>query len=69
MLTAQEATRPAFHALVYSIDVFVPLIDLCQAKFYLPKDGWVQVYHWVHIGAGWVLSTLLAVGLTGLVRR
>ena len=28
---------PVFNSLVYSIDVFVPVVDLCQAKYWLPN--------------------------------
>ncbi|MDP6558352.1 MAG: hypothetical protein QGG71_27055, partial [Pirellulaceae bacterium] len=70
---------PRFNALVYSIDTFVPLIDLQQAKYWLPNANreslgfrtgmLVRFYLWLHIAAGWTLTTLLAVGLSGLVRR
>jgi hypothetical protein len=60
---------PVFNALVYSVDAFVPLVDLHQAKYRLPIGPWLQVYLWVHISLGWILTTLLVVGLTGLVRK
>lgn len=60
---------PAFNTFVYSLDSFVPLIDLHQAKYRLPKAGPLRVYHWLHIALGWLLTTLLVVGLTGLVRK
>lgn len=77
---------PKFNALVYSLDVFVPLIDLRQASYWLPnanRDGELHIseeryiplsgkalccYFWFEIIAGWVLTTLLIVGVTGLVR-
>ena len=77
---------PKFNALVYSLDVFVPLIDLHQGKYWLPnanQDGVLRIsekfslpisggvlrgYLWFHIIVGWVLTTLLVVGLTGLIR-
>ena len=59
---------PKFNSIVYSIDTFVPLVDLYQAKYWLPKSRLLRSYHWVHIAAGWILTTLLVVGLTGLVR-
>ncbi len=65
----KDGARPAFNAFVYSVDTFVPLVDLHQAKYWLPATPWLCVYHWVHIGLGWVLTTLLVVGLTGLVRK
>jgi hypothetical protein len=75
-----------FSALVYSLDVFVPLVDLRQASYRMPNAnhaGNVRIlnklnipvsgkvlryYFWVEIIAGWVLTTLLIVGVTGLVR-
>ncbi len=58
-----------FNMLVYSIDAFVPLINLRQADAWLPVQGIVRYYLWFHIASGWILSTLLAVGLSGLVQR
>ena len=77
---------PQHCALVYSIDTFVPLIDLRQATYWLPDAGdgiirsvwqrkWptcgdlLAVYLPVHIAVGWILTTLLVVGLTGVIRR
>jgi sRNA-binding regulator protein Hfq len=85
---AENASSAKFHALVYSIDMFVPLVDLYQAKYWLPdtnqKAEWrpfnlswfkmpvsgsgLRWYLWFHISIGWILTTLLVVGLTGLVR-
>jgi sRNA-binding regulator protein Hfq len=76
---------PKFCALVYSLDVFVPLVDLHQSSYWLPnanRDGElhlgkfsipisgkaIRCYLWCEIIAGWILTSLLVVGLTGLVR-
>ncbi|MHC4396009.1 MAG: hypothetical protein ACYS1A_10185 [Planctomycetota bacterium] len=79
--------HPEFHAFVYSLDVFLPVIDLHQANYWLPdsmKDFKLNIsekisinvsgktlwyYVWIEIAAGWVLTTLLVVSLTGLIRR
>jgi hypothetical protein len=69
--------------LMYSVDVFTPLIDLDQADYWLPganrgqelgigplrttTGGLLRFYMWIHIIAGWVLSSLLFVGLTGTI--
>ncbi len=69
--------------LMYSLDVFTPLIDLDQADYWLPSasrgqelslgpistttGGLLRGYMWFHIIAGWVLSSLLFVGLTGTI--
>ena len=65
----KEGMIPTFNAFVYSLDTFVPLVDLHQAKYRLPTGPGLRLYLWIHISSGWVLTTLLVVGLTGLVRR
>ncbi len=60
---------PAFNAIMYSVDTFVPLVDFHQAKYQLPVLWWLRYYHWFHIFVGWVLTSLFVVGLTGLVRK
>ncbi|MDB4951713.1 MAG: rane-associated oxidoreductase [Gemmatimonadetes bacterium] len=74
---------PDFNALVYSIDTFLPVIDLQQEGYWQPVDGechaggwtwWpcvspLRVYLWFHTVAGWMMTTLLVVSLTSLVRR
>ena len=65
---------PRFQPHLYSLDVFLPIVDLHQESFWLPKagTGWgwaVMAYLWLHILLGWVLTTVAVAGLTGLVRR
>jgi predicted acyltransferase (DUF342 family) len=73
---------PSLNCFWYSTDLFLPIIDLHQVKYWLPtsnlvwKDSkirwcigkFLRGYFWIHILAGWILTTLLVVGLTGLVR-
>ena len=77
---------PTFFAPVYSLDVFVPLVDLRQVSYWLPnanRNGELSIsehlyipingkalryYFWFEIIAGWVLTTMLVVGATGLIR-
>ena len=52
----------------------LPIVDLHQEKYWLPdarKDyGWLyQAYLWLHIIFGWILTTVLVAGLTGLVKK
>ena len=66
--------HPRFNALMYSIDVFIPIVDLRQESYWLPryveKQGWTYViYMWFHIAFGWILTTLGVVGLTGIVKK
>lgn len=74
---------PRLHAFMYSLDTFTPLISLDQAEFWLPNANagrsisfllfsvttgeLLRWYMWFHIIAGWILSTLLFVGLTGSI--
>lgn len=80
---------PKFGALIYSLDVFVPLVELHQAGYWMPnanlgeklhisesygistpKTGsLLRLYMWFHIILGWLLTTLLFVGLSGIVKR
>jgi len=65
---------PSFCPIIYSIDVFIPFVNLHQEDFWLPDASrpygwWFQLYFWIHIIAGWGLSTLAALSLTGLIRK
>ena len=66
---------PHFCPAAYSIDMFVPFVNLHQEEYWLPvataaKLGVnLRLYMWFHIFAGWFLSTLLAVGLSGLIKK
>jgi hypothetical protein len=57
-----------FNALVFSIDSFLPIIDLKESDAWSPRSTTARAYLWIHMAAGWVLSTLFAVGLSGLIR-
>jgi hypothetical protein len=77
---------PKFQSLVYSLDVFVPVIDFRLANYWMPNayrqgklpilnrikipfnGSALRIYKWLHIIAGWVLTTLWAVGLTGVIK-
>jgi hypothetical protein len=74
---------PQFAPFMYSLDTFTPLISLDQADYWLPAanrgalralgpiefrtGALLRIYMWFHIVAGWTLSTLLFVGLTGSI--
>jgi len=75
---------PKFNPIVFSLDVFLPLIDLHQGtswspnpnfgpkvfgeKFYLRWSALLRMYFWIHIIVGWFMATVVAVGITNLVR-
>lgn len=61
---------PVFRPLAYSADAFLPLVNLHQESYWTPKDSWVKSFYLpFHILAGWVVTTLAAVSVTGLVRH
>jgi hypothetical protein len=72
---------PPFNAIVYSLENFLPVVDLNQGTYWRPNprhgtggrlralSGTIlRWYLWVHILAGWIITPLLAAGLSGLVR-
>ncbi|HKM99974.1 MAG TPA: hypothetical protein VJX23_05625 [Candidatus Binataceae bacterium] len=81
---------PPFNALVYSLENFLPVVELHQGQYWRPNPrhsarGKIRTgqddfdpgvipstllrwYLWVHILAGWTLTPLLFVGLSGLIR-
>ena len=68
---AQNVSK--FSAIGYSLDSFLPIINLHQEELWVPtgagRAGWIQYYYWFHICLGWALITLGVAGFTGLVRK
>jgi hypothetical protein len=72
-----------FNPLVYSVDSFLPIIDLHQESKWLPKPNqkctilgkeiaggkYLRIYLWFHIIIGWALTTLTVAGFTGVIRK
>jgi cytoskeletal protein CcmA (bactofilin family) len=72
-----------FSPLVYSLDVFLPIVDLHQESVWLPDvtkpsntelwgkplGYWFRIYFWFHIVFGWVFSTLAVFSFSGLVSK
>lgn len=82
MSEKDSKSKPRFWSLVYSADVFLPIIDLHQEKHWEPRGpttetrgrAWwraslPQLYFWVHIILGWGLTTLAVAGFTGIVKK
>jgi hypothetical protein len=72
---------PPFNSVIYSLENFLPLVDLHQGTYWRPNPHHgsggqqralsgrlLRWYLWAHILAGWILTPLLAAGLSGLVR-
>ena len=82
VISPMAEDHPVFQPLVYSIDMFLPVVNLYQGNYWLPdaskvwfecksvkiSSWWLLGYLRIHIMAGWVLTTLLLGGLTGLIR-
>jgi len=65
----QERTfEVKFNAFVYSIDKFIPLIELGHSKEYVSSDVRIRFYMYIHVAAGWILSTFFAIAISGLVK-
>ncbi|SUS05175.1 conserved hypothetical protein [uncultured Defluviicoccus sp.] len=65
---------PRFQPLVYAIDTALPIIDFHQEAWWLPDEAdvrgfWTQVYLWLHIALGWLLTTLGIAAVTGIIKR
>lgn len=64
-----DPTQKLFTRLGYSIDLFLPVVDLQQSDKWRPHQVWREAYSVVHILAGWLLIPLLLASLSGIVRR
>ena len=64
----KEAPHPEPQSFVYAADVFLPIIDFGETKYWR-VDGWLEWAQWtLVIALGWVLTTLFVAGFTLLVR-
>jgi len=72
----QGNNYPKFSPLIYSMDMFTPLIDLRQADYWLPKysanypkfSWFLHLYIWIQIITGWVFMTLLLTALSRIIK-
>ncbi|SYZ72746.1 conserved hypothetical protein [Candidatus Zixiibacteriota bacterium] len=69
MIASSQAAPPPFSALVYSIDEFIPLVNLHIGENYFPDCGFLYGYLCIHILLGWILTSLLIAGLTRHIRK
>lgn len=72
-----------FNPFIYSLDSFLPIVDLHQESKWLPNPArkfaaegkeiaggyYLRIYLWIHIIIGWALTTLAVAGFTGIVRK
>src|ERR687887_417368 len=62
------AQQPAFHAAVYALDLLLPIVSLGQDSAWIPF-GWARWWVWGFVLAGWILTTAVVAGLSGLLKR
>lgn len=60
--------HPPFSAVIYALDLLVPIIDFGQASAFNPQD-WTRWLAYTLIAAGWLLATTIAAGVTRALRR
>jgi hypothetical protein len=72
-----------FNSVIYSLETFLPLVELYEAKYWLPRPNpdsannshvvdagtLMRLYLWVHILLGWFFASMLVAGLSGLVQK
>ncbi|MDL4773779.1 pentapeptide repeat-containing protein [Actinomadura xylanilytica] len=59
--------RPLFHALVYSLDLLIPIDTFGQQSSFDPH-GWSRWVAYSLVATGWVLATALIAGVTRVLR-
>jgi hypothetical protein len=60
--------QPAFHPVIYTLDLLLPIVSLGQDSAWIPhgpSERWV----WLFLLMGWVLTTAVVAGLTSILKR
>ena len=65
---------PCFRPEVYSLELLLPVVNLHQREFWVSdastRAGKIyRAYGWIAILSGWILTTLLVAGITGILRK
>jgi uncharacterized protein YjbI with pentapeptide repeats len=64
----EPGKAPAFNALIYTLDLLLPIIDFGQEKAFNPHGAY-QWLAYLLIAAGWILATTVVAGITRAVSR
>ncbi|GAA0359383.1 hypothetical protein NE235_17190 [Actinoallomurus spadix] len=64
----QPDERPHFHALIYTLDLMLPIETFGQRTAWDPV-GWSRWLAWSLTGTGWILATALISGVARVLRR
>ncbi|TFE69351.1 hypothetical protein A7Q09_05520 [Methylacidiphilum sp. Yel] len=71
---SKNPPHAVFQPLAYALETFIPLLDFEQKKFWVPDatkpmERYLRRYLWVYKSLGWILFTLFAAGVSGLVQK
>ena len=64
----EPGKAPDFNALIYTLDLLLPIIDFGQEKAFNPHGAY-QWLAYLLIAAGWILATTVAAGITRALSR
>jgi hypothetical protein len=67
-MTATTTPAPPFHPIGYTLDVLIPIVDFGQQRIWTPT-GSALYWTWLLSAAGWILTTAVVAGLTGVLKR
>lgn len=68
-MIAITSRPPAFHAVAYAFDLLLPVVSLGQKTAWQPEGSALLYWSWALTIAGWVLTTAVVSGLTGILKR
>jgi len=68
-MIATTPRPPSFNATAYALDLLLPVIGLGQKSAWQPQGPAYQYWSWALTAAGWVLTTAVVAGLTGILKR
>jgi len=63
-----------FNGFIYSLETLLPLVDLYQAKYWVPNTQTragrnLRLYLWWHTLWGWFLALMITAALSGVVQK
>jgi hypothetical protein len=64
----QHGDTPHFNAVIYTLDLLLPVVDLGQKHAFNPAGG-EQWFSYALIAAGWLLATTIAAGVARVISR
>jgi hypothetical protein len=64
----EPGKAPDFNALIYTLDLLLPIIDFGQEKAFNPHGGY-QWLAYVLIATGWILATTVVAGINRALSR